>query len=217
MLPFTREQFLSLFGAYNEAVWPAQIVAYLLGAVVLAMVARPSALGARFVAFGLACMWAWTAISYHWIFFSTINDAALLFGALFVIQAVLLLYFGMGRTKLAFGTPRGWTAWVGWAFVAYAAIVYPLLGMATGHSYPEMPMFGITPCPVTIFTFGVFLLTTSPVPRWLLVFPFVWSLIGGSAAFLLGVPQDWLLLFSGISILLIVLRDRNRPRIAVTA
>ena len=29
--------------------------------------------------------------------------------------------------------------------------------------------------------------------RWLLAIPFIWSLIGGSAAFLLDVPQDWVL------------------------
>src|SRR5260370_12258317 len=35
-----------------------------------------------------------------------------------------------------------------------------------------MPMFGVTPCPVTIFTFGLLLLTVCPVPRWLFVIPF---------------------------------------------
>jgi hypothetical protein len=101
-------------------------------------------------------------------------------------------------------------AWLGWAFVIYASIIYPLIGLWTGHRYPGMPMFGITPCPVTIFTLGLLLLTTAPVSRWLLPIPFIWTLIGGSAAFLLGVPQDWLLLLSGIAILWIVFRDRGR-------
>ncbi|TGQ38487.1 MULTISPECIES: DUF6064 family protein [unclassified Mesorhizobium] len=85
---------------------------------------------------------------------------------------------------------------MGAAFLFYTAVLYPLIGMATGHTYPEMPMFGVTPCPVTIFTFGMLLLTTQRLPRWLLVIPFVfvWSLIGGSAAIALGVTQDWLLL-----------------------
>jgi hypothetical protein len=85
-----------------------------------------------------------------------------------------------------------------------------MIGILAGHAYGELPMFGITPCPVTIFTFGMFLLTTKPIPRWLLIISFVWSLIGGSAAFLLSVPQDWLLLVSGlISMPLIVFSDRN--------
>lgn len=92
--------------------------------------------------------------------------------------------------------PSCLAAWVGAAFLFYTAVLYPLIGMATGHTYPEMPMFGVTPCPVTIFTFGMLLLTTQRLPRWLLVIPFVfvWSLIGGSAAIALGVTQDWLLL-----------------------
>jgi hypothetical protein len=101
--------------------------------------------------------------------------------------------------------------------VIYASVIYPLIGLWTGHGYPGMPMFGITPCPVTIFTFGLLLLTTAPVSRWLLPIPFIWSLIGGSAAFLLGVPQDWLLLVSGIAIVLIVLRDHGRLLSAVSA
>jgi hypothetical protein len=92
-----------------------------------------------------------------------------------------------------------------------------LIGFGTGHRYPGMPMFGITPCPVTIFTFGLLLLTTPQVSRWLLPIPFIWSLIGGSAAFLLGVPQDWPLLLSGIAVLLLVLRDHGRLPSAISA
>lgn len=79
-----------------------------------------------------------------------------------------------------------------------------------GLGYPAQPTFGITPCPLTLFTFGVLLLTRSPVPRSLLIIPQGWSLLGGSAAFLLGVPQDWPLLFSGMAVLLLVLRERRR-------
>jgi hypothetical protein len=57
---------------------------------------------------------------------------------------------------------------------------------------------------VTLFTFGLLLLTVSPVPRWLLVIPVAWSVIGGTAAFLLQVPQDWILLFSGATAVLIM-------------
>jgi hypothetical protein len=76
-------------------------------------------------------------------------------------------------------------------------VVYPLIGLAD-HGYPAMPMFGITPCPVTLFTFGVMLVARGPLPRRLLVIPLLWALIGGSAAFLLGVPQDWPLLIGGL-------------------
>jgi hypothetical protein len=75
-------------------------------------------------------------------------------------------------------------------------------------------MFGVTPCPVTIFSFGLLLLAIKPLPRLALVIPLLWSLIGGSAAVLLGIPQDWLLLVSGPMTWLIVLSERRERFIA---
>jgi hypothetical protein len=217
MLPFTPEQFLSVFVNYNTAIWPVQVVAYLRGcsAIVLLLWKVPHA--DRITASILAMMWLWTGITYHGVFFATINKAAYLFGALFVLQGAYLLYTGVYHDRLRFGLGDGPTVWVGVGLVIYAAILYPLIGMWTGHVYPEMPVFGVTPCPVTIFTFGMFLLTRQPISRWLLAIPFIWSLIGGSAAILLHVPQDWLLLFSGfITVLLIILQDRALQRPAAT-
>lgn len=210
MLPFTSEQFLAVFVSYNTAIWPLQIGAYLLGAVAIALLFWKPTGADRALAGILAAMWLWTGAAYHGLFFSAINQAAYLFAALFIIQGGALLYAGVYRNQLRFSHRPGLSGWTGWALIAYAAILYPLIGVSTGHRYPEMPMFGVTPCPVTIFTFGLLLLTTPPPSRWLLVIPSVWSLIGGSAAILLGVPQDWLLLVSGlIAVPLIGLRNRK--------
>jgi len=214
MLPFTRDQFITVFADYNAAVWPGQVVAYVLGLVMVAAVLRPSPVGHRLVSVGLAVMWTWTGVAYHGLFFSRINPAALGFAALFVIQGALLAYLGVVRNRLVFGPSIGPASWLGWSLVIYAAVLYPAVGVLTGHGYPQMPMFGITPCPVTLFTFSMLLLTTAPVPRALLPIPLAWSLLGGSAAFLLGIAQDWPLLFSGISIVLLVIRDRQRLNLA---
>jgi hypothetical protein len=210
MLPFTPEQFLAVFVNYNTAIWPIQIAAYLLGGVVVALLFRKTREGDRVIAGTLALMWLWTGLGYHGLSFSVINKAAYLFAALFIVQGCYFLYAGVYRCQIRFGLRPDLATGVGAAFMAYAAMVYPLIGVATGHHYPEMPMFGVTPCPVTIFTFGLLLLAVRPLPRLLFVIPFVWSLIGGSAAILLHVPQDWLLLVSGcIAVPLIVFRDRQ--------
>lgn len=207
MLPFTHEEFLQVFAGYNQAIWPAQVIAYLVGLAMLAALARGSS---RLAALGLALMWLWTGVGYHWFSFTRINPAAWAFGALFVLQAMLITAYGVFSSRLRLDMRGGGAVGaLGWFLIVYAALLYPLLGVLTGHSYPRMPMFGVTPCPVTLFTFGLFLLASARVPRWLLVIPAAWSLVGGSAAFLLGVPQDWLLLFSGLAIVPIVLRDRR--------
>ena len=212
MLPFTREQFLAVFVAYNEAVWSVQVLAYLLALVMMALVMRPSAQRSRVVAAGLAAMWLWTGVAYHGMHFSSISNGAWGFAALFVIQGLLFIEAGVLRGGLAFGPCTGWTGRLGWALVAYASIGYPLLGQTLGHGYPAMPMFGITPCPVTLFTFALFLLTTERIPRRLLMIPVIWSVIGGSAAFQLGIPQDWPLFVSGVTVLALLRRDRHRRR-----
>ncbi|KAF0097418.1 MAG: hypothetical protein FD144_5151 [Rhodospirillaceae bacterium] len=218
MLPFTREQFLGVLVTYNDAIWPLQIVTYLSGIIVVALLFRPSRSSNRIIAGVLAAMWVWTGIAYHGLFFAPINTVAYLFAALFLLQGGFLAYAGVQHDRLHFGFQSGPVAWMGAAFLVYATILYPLIGMSTGHAYPEVPMFGVTPCPVTMFTFGMLLLTTQPLPRWLLVIPFVWSLIGGSAAIVLGVTQDWLVLVSGfIAVPLIVLRDGGTAQLRTTA
>ena len=208
MLPFTREEFFALFAQYNIAVWPAQVVAYVLGIAMVASLAWRSRAAHRFVAAGLAMMWLWTGIAYHWMHFAALNPAAFGFAALFVLQGVLFLV-AAARDTLRFARPATVSAALGVALLVYAGVIYPLLGALSGHEYPAVPMFGIAPCPVVIFTFGLLLLAAGHVSRWLLVVPVAWSLVGGSAAFLLGVPQDWLLLFSGLAVPIILLRERR--------
>jgi hypothetical protein len=173
MLPFTPAQFLSVFVNYNTAIWPVQLGAYLLGCSSIVLLRWKVPHADRITAGILAIMWLWTGIAYHGLFFATISKAACLFGALFVIQGAYLLYTGVYHNRLRFGLGGGPTVWIGVALVFYAAILYPLIGMWTGNVYPEMPVFGVTPCPVTIFTFGMFLLTIHPRSRWLLVIPFI--------------------------------------------
>ena len=211
MLPFTREQFFAVFFEYNNAVWPASILAYGLGILALVAVLRPKPVWSKVTASILAMMWAWTGVAYHGFFFSIINSAAILFAALFIAQSLLFAYFGLIRDRLQFGESRGSQAAIGWAFISYALIAYPLIGIAMGHAYDTLPQFGITPCPVTLFTFGLLLLAKHPLPWVLLFMPVVWSLIGGSAALLLSVPQDWLLLASGVITVALLISSRSRP------
>jgi hypothetical protein len=196
MLPFTHEQFIAVFAAYNAAVWPAPVAAYGLAAVGLAAVWLRLRWSGALMAIVLALLWAWTGIAYHLMHFAVINPAARLFGGLFVVQALLLLAWSWRQApQLRFGGQAG--RLVGSVLLFYALVAYPLLGLLFGYGYPGMPTFGITPCPLTLFTFGALLLASSRPPWWLIAIPLGWSLVGGSAAVLLHVPQDWVLLLGG--------------------
>jgi hypothetical protein len=208
MLPFSREQFLTVFADYNVAIWPAQLVAYALGAVVLLLLFRPAVSSGRLILAILAVMWLWTGISYHFIYFSRINTAAPVFAGLFIVQA-LALAASVFRGEKQFSFPRDSTGWIGAALAVYAAVLYPLVGLLAGHTYPAVPMFGVTPCPVTIFTLGILLLQEKPIGYRLLIVPVIWSIIGGSAALLLGIPQDWGLLVGGAAVIIAVVMSNR--------
>jgi hypothetical protein len=197
MLPFTTEQFFGVFGAYNDAIWPMPIIAYGLAVGALAFLVKEGRAADRVAGGVLGFMWLWTGIAYHWWHFAAINPGAVLFGAAFVAQGAIIAY-ATARGRLAFGRTAGAPGFIGAALVGYSAIAYPLIGAWFGHGYPAMATFGVTPCPVTIFTFGCLMFTTRRVPWWVWIIPLGWSAIGGSAAFLLGVPQDWMLAIGAV-------------------
>lgn len=210
MLPFTIEQFLQIFERYNQAIWPMQIVAYILGIAVLFFAAKQTRYSAQIISAALAFLWVWMGVAYHLIYFSAINRAAIGFGVLFIVQGLLWLLFGIVRPRLAFQLDSNPYSVTGMVLIAYAMVIYPIVGTLLGHGYPQSPSFGVAPCPTTIFTFGVLLLTSARVPRSTLVIPLVWSLVGFVAAISLGIREDIGLLVAGLlSVGLLLWRDRR--------
>lgn len=198
-LPFTTQQFLDVFRDYNTAIWPVQIIAYLLGIISIFLPNQNKPQYSKVIGALLAGFWLWNGFSYHILFFSEINKAAYLFGGLFVIQGFLFLYAGLIQADLQFHFRSNIYGAVGGLFILYAMIIYPILGDNLGHAYPNSPMFGVAPCPTTIFTFGMLLWSTKNIPLWLLIIPGLWSIISFTAAIKLGILEDTGLLIAGIT------------------
>jgi hypothetical protein len=196
-LPFTPGQFLSVFEHYNLTVWPAQVLLNLLALTAIALAIRPFSFSGRVIAGILAFLWLWIGLVYHFTFFAAINPAARLFGTFNVLQGIILLAYGVLRANLTFRFRPDARAIVGALLILYALVIYSLLGHSFGHAYPRSPTFGL-PCPTTIFTFGILLWTVGKVPKVILAIPFLWSLIGFSAALTMGIYEDIGLLVSGV-------------------
>ncbi|HKJ68314.1 MAG TPA: DUF6064 family protein [bacterium] len=212
-LPFTTDQFLEVFRLYNLTIWPAQIIAYLLGIGALVLVFWRRKFSDRIITEILGFFWLWIGIVYHIMFFSAINPAARIFGALFIIQGLLFAWHGVVKDNLRFRFEGGIYAWTGAVFLLYALVVYPVIGALAGHGWPYSPMFGVTPCPGTIFTFGLLLWTSERFSKWLLLIPFIWSLIGSSAAISFGIWEDLGLLVSSlVGVALLFYRDRTATK-----
>lgn len=87
------------------------------------------------------------------------------------------------------------------------ALLYPAINAVEHGSVLKIPTFGV-PCPTTIFAAGLLLLAT-PRTKVLAIVPIVWSAIGGSAAFLLGVSADYALLLAGAALTVFELQRRE--------
>ena len=190
-LPFTKAEFVDVFVAYNTAIWPLQGVAAALGLVTIGLLAYRPSWAARSISAILAIFWLVMGVGYHWSFFAAINPAAYLFSGLFIIAALIFLLEGAIRNRIQFRGFQGNRARLASLLIVYGFVLYPLLGLIVTHPYPATPLFGVAPCPTTIFTLALLIIAQYPRPWVLGSIPLVWSLIGGSAALLLDVPADW--------------------------
>lgn len=181
-MPFTQEQFFQVFREYNDAIFPMQAFLYLLAIAAIAA----ALLRKRGVATMVALLWVWCGVEYHWRHFARVNDAAFIFGLLFLIGAVMLL-----KPSNLFRSPDvpPLRASIGLAIVSYALLAYPVVGYFIRHIYPAIPTFG-TPCPLTIFTIGLILMTTRPLPLGAIAVPLLWSCIATTAIFKFRMLED---------------------------
>ncbi len=210
-LPFSVEQFFEVIRRYNEAVWPAQVLLNLLALAALVLVVARRPWSDRAVSAVLAFLWAWSGVAYHLALFTAINPLAYLFGALFVVAAMVFIWQGVMMRQITYAVGKTARVAIGLLLVFFALLVYPMWSTMAGHAYPSLPTFGL-PCPTTIFTIGMLALATGPRLRTVMAIPVLWSLVGGQAAFLLDVPPDLGLLAAGLIGMGLVIR---RPTLSV--
>lgn len=197
-IPFSHEAFLDVFGAYNEQLLPIVLLLWAVTAgVSLAWMHKRRMSGPALPTL-LAFHWGWSGVVYHWTYFRGINPAARVFGAAFVLQAVLFLWLAWkGRVRFTLG--HSVRDLLGSSLVVYG-LAYPFVVLALGLDYPRAPIFAV-PCPTTLLTAG-FPLTASGLPRLAYVVPSFWAAVGASAALALEVPADWALIPAGLLLVL---------------
>ena len=207
-IPFTAQQFFEVIARYNEAVWSAQVLLHALALLAVVLVLLRPRWSDALVSAVLSALWAWTGAAYHLAFFTAINPLAQVFGAASLLAAAVFFWEGVVRRRLQFRMARSLRSAVGAGLVVFALLVYPLWSTQAGHSYPQLPSFGL-PCPTTLFTIGLLSLLVAPYPRSPFVVPVAWCLVGAQAAVLFGVTADLALLVAAAQGLLLMFRPRQ--------
>lgn len=208
-LPFSLTDFLNVFKDYNQSVFPLQVVFYFIAFLCVYILFTGIKNLNRKVSIVLSFFWLWMGIVYHIIFFSEINKAAYIFGGLFILQGLMFAGCGLIRKKLSFEYTKSAAKNAGIVLIAYALIIYPVLGTLLGHAYPYSPTFGL-PCPTTIFTFGILLFANKKMPMHLLIIPLLWSVVGFTAALNLTIYEDIGLLVAGLTAFVLLMISNRK-------
>ena len=208
-LPFSLTDFLNVFKDYNHSIFPLQIVFSLAAFLCIYLLFTGNNNATRIISITLAFLWLWMGIVYHIIFFSEINKAAYVFGGLFILQGIMFAGCGLIRKKLSFEYTKSAVNKTGIILIAYALIIYPVLGHNLGHAYPYSPTFGL-PCPTTIFTLGILLFANKKMPMHLLIIPLLWSVIGFTAALNLTIYEDVGLLVAGVTAFVLLISSNRK-------
>ena len=173
-LLFSPRTYYRMIERHNEAVWPAQLLTIALGVGILGALRRPSAQQGRLIAGILAILWIWVAWSFLLQRYVTINWAIEYIAPLFLLEALLLAWWGVVRGKLSFAVGSGAGGRLGTALLVVGLLLYPALAAIFGRPWKQAEVFGIAPDPTVVATAGLLLLTNSRFRWGLLPVPLLW-------------------------------------------
>jgi hypothetical protein len=141
--------------------------------------------------------WIWMGAVYHIVFFTAINPAAYIFGGAFILQGIFFLVETYRRNKINYTYKGSNVDYLAVFFILFGLLIYPAISYLLAGSLSTIISFGL-PCPTTIATFGFLMLARKNLPKYLVIIPTLWALIGTTAAISFGVIQDFMLLFSAV-------------------
>ncbi len=203
-VPFTQQQFLDVFGAYNSTAWPVVIALWLVTLAFGVRLVRGQA-GSVTLSALAAVHWAWSGLVYHALFFTDINPAAWLFAGAFLLEAYAFVWFGMVRRTLVFEwgrTARHAVAGVLFAYSLALSISGAGVGPRCSHGRHSLPSL--------VQRHSLRRRCCSPlfVRLRLLVFviPVIWATLAGTAAIALGVTPDLMLFVAAVCLIVYVAR-----------
>jgi ABC-type antimicrobial peptide transport system permease subunit len=207
-LPFTTKQFFQVIEQYNHLIFPLQYlftyIVLVLGIWIFMCKRTPN----RLVGLITGFLWIWGGVVYQLTYFSTINKAAIGFAILFIIQGGLLIIETLIRSRFELIVTNKTIKMVAMFFFIFGIVIYPMLNYLQIQDWKNIIMVGL-PCPTTILTFSIFMLTSQKFPKYLYVIPTIWAIIGTNAAFMFRIYPDIMLIVSAIFAIVFLLKKKS--------
>ena len=191
-LMFSGRTWYRLLELHNTVWLPLQLVTTLAASWLL-WAARSGGAGparAALVVAGLG--WVFAGWAFHWVRYSSINWGAAYFAIAFGVQGLLLVWLGcIGRGNRP---SPDMASRLGQALLL-AALLYPLLALASGRSLAQTEWVALMPDPTALATLGLLLCLRDAV--WPLLIPLLWCVVAGATLWTLNAPEWFLLPLAG--------------------
>jgi hypothetical protein len=192
-LLFSSRAYWRLFELANEAFWPLQIPVLLIGTAILALLFRPRSWSNRAIPAVLAAAWLSVSFGFLWTHYAAINWAAIYFAPAFVGEALLVLWLGTVRGRLAFAAKHGVAEVIGIALYFYALAVHPLTALVAGRPLQAAELIGIAPDPTAIATLGLLSLSPRGAGTVLMVMlPIIWCFASALTLWTMEAREGWI-------------------------
>lgn len=198
MLPYTAEVLFALFDEYNQAIRPLQGVALFLTAGILMLALRSRENRSRIIVAILAAGWIWTGAVFHLVYFRGLNFAAPGYGAVFILQGILLFWSGVYRNRISIRFQRRPASYAGGAIFILSALVLPVIDWHSGLSWTDARFALLAPGTTAGLTLGLLMMVDRRPPLWIGAIPVIWTTIVGAHAAVLGIYQDIALTAAGL-------------------
>ena len=207
---FAPQTYLRLMERYNQAVWPLQVAALILGAAIAVIVFYTPARQERVITAVVSAAWIWIAWAFHLQHYATIHWAAPLFAALFAGEAALLIWTGVIRGRLVYRVESGLIPAVGFGVFLFALVGQPVIAALLRQRWAQAEIFGTAPDPTVIGTMGLLLLAANRAFWQLLIIPAIWCAISGATLWALGSP---LALAAPLAALIVLVLASQKTRV----
>jgi hypothetical protein len=159
----------------------------------------------------LAAAWLWVAVAFHLQRFASINWAAVYYAGAFVVQATLVIWFGVIQGRLGSGCVRQFRSRAGLGLFLFA-LAYPLLALALGRPWAQAEVFGVAPDPTVLATLGFLLMANGRAPWVLLVVPLLWCVLSGATLWTMKSPEALLLPSAALLVVGLTWMSKRSPK-----
>ena len=116
---------------------------------------RPFSQSSRLIGLTLTLFWLWIGYVFYIREFSALSFLAPFYGIIFLLQAGLLFWFVVVRSRVVIRFENNSSGWTGIIFLIVGAVLYPLIIMLFEHQLTSCRLVGVTPVASVIFTLSM--------------------------------------------------------------